>query len=74
VFAEYSRDRHACESYDQFVNQEEPMMTDDCIGNYMFFTDPCSYDFNIVLSSSSKNFYEEEVVMIDDQNLRSREQ
>ena len=50
------------------------MMTVDCIANYMFLTDPCSYDFNIVLSSSSENFSEEEVVMIDDQNLRSREQ
>jgi len=74
VFVEYSRDRYACEAYDQCVNQEEPMMTDDCIGNYMFLTDPCSYDFNIVLSSSSANFSEEGVVMIDDQNLRSREQ
>jgi hypothetical protein len=74
VFAEYSRDRYACEAYDQFVNQEEPMMIDDCIGNYMFLTNPCSYDFFTVLSSSSENFSEEEVVMIDDQNLRSREQ
>jgi GAF domain-containing protein len=74
VFTEYSRDRYACEAYDQFVNQEEPMMTDDCIGNYMFLTNPYSYDFNTVLLSSSENFSEEEVVMIDDQNLRSREQ
>jgi hypothetical protein len=74
VFAEYSRDRYACEAYDQSVNQEEPMMTDDCTGNYMFLTKPCSYDFNTVLSSSSENFSKEEVVMIDDQNLRSREQ
>jgi hypothetical protein len=49
VWAEYSRDRYACEVYDQFVNQEEPMMIDDCIGNYVFLTDPCSYDFNTVL-------------------------
>jgi hypothetical protein len=74
VFAECSRDRYACEAYDQCVNQEEPMMTNDFIGNYMFLTDPFSYDFNIVLSSSFENFSEEEVVMIDDQNLRSREQ
>jgi hypothetical protein len=56
------------------VNQEETMMTDDCIGNYMFLTNPCSYDFNTVLSSSSEKFSEEELVMIYDQNLRSREQ
>ena len=74
VFAEYSRDRYACEAYDQCVNQEEPMMTDDCIGNYMFLTDPYSYDFNIVLSSSSEHFSEEKVIMMDDQDLNSREQ
>ena len=48
------------------------MITEDCIGNYMFLTDPYSYDFSTVLSSSSEHFSEEKVVMIDDQNLSSR--
>jgi hypothetical protein len=51
VCAEFSRDSYACEVYDQFVNQEEPMMTDDCIRNYIFLADPNSCDGNPVLSS-----------------------
>jgi hypothetical protein len=74
IFVEYSRNRYESEFYDQFANQDEPMITDDCIGNYMFLTDPYSYDFNIVLSSSSEHFSEEKVIMMDDQDLGSREQ
>jgi hypothetical protein len=73
TLAECSRERYECEFYDQFANQVEPMGTSDCIGNYIFLVDLNSYDFNTVLSSSSENVSEEEVVMIDDQNLRSRE-
>jgi len=31
IFAEYSRNRYELEFYDQFVNQDESMVTDDCI-------------------------------------------
>jgi len=50
------------------------MVTDDCIGNYIFSIDPYSYDFNIALSLSSEHFSEEKVVMINNQDLSSREQ
>jgi hypothetical protein len=74
VVAEISMDRYECEFYDQFANQEESMITDDCIGNYVFLIDPYSYDFNTILSSSFEHFSEEKVIMIDNQDLMSREQ
>jgi hypothetical protein len=72
--AKFSRDRYACEFYDQFANQVEPMITSDCIGNYTFLIDPNLYDVNLLLSSSCSHYYEEEVVVIDDQDLIIREQ
>ena len=39
VFGKYSKDKYESKFYDQFANQDEPMITDDCIGNYMFSTD-----------------------------------
>jgi hypothetical protein len=72
VLAEYSRDRYACEVYDQFVNQEDPMMTDDCIRNYMFLVDPNPCDGNLVLSSSCENYSDKEIVIFDDHELMSR--
>jgi hypothetical protein len=50
------------------------MITDDCIGNYMFLADHNPCDLNTALSSSSEHFSEEEVVVIDDHKLISREQ
>jgi hypothetical protein len=74
VFAEYSRDRYACEAYDQFVNQEEPMMTDDCIINYMFSADSYPCDGNPVLLSSCEHYSDKEIVVFDDHELISRGQ
>jgi hypothetical protein len=74
VFAEYSRDRYACEAYDQFVNQEEPMMTDDCIINYMFSAEPNPCDGNLVLLSSCQHHSDNEIVVFDDHELISRGQ
>jgi hypothetical protein len=71
VCAEYSRDRYGFEFHDQFANQEEPMVTDNYIGNYMFSVDPNSYDVKPVLSSSFVHLSEEEVTIIDDQSLIS---
>ena len=65
VCAEYSRDRYEFEFHDQFANQEEPMVTDNYIGNYMFSVDPNSYDVKPVLSSSFVHLSEEEVTIID---------
>jgi hypothetical protein len=74
VCAEFSRDRYACEVYDQFVNQEEPMMTDDCIRNYMFLADPNPCDGNPVLLSSCEHYSDKEIVIFDDHELISRGQ
>jgi hypothetical protein len=74
VCAEYSRDRYEFEFHDQFANQEEPMVTDNYIGNYMFSVDPNSYDVKPVLSSSFVHLSEEEVTIIDDQSLISKGQ
>jgi hypothetical protein len=74
IFAEYSRDRYACEAYDQFVSQEEPMMTDDCIINYMFSAEPNPCDGNLVLLSSCQHHSDNEIVVFDDHELISRGQ
>jgi hypothetical protein len=74
VFAEYSRDRYACEAYDQFESQEEPMMTDDCIINYMFSAELNPCDGNLVLLSSCQHHSDNEMVAFDDHELISRGQ
>jgi hypothetical protein len=74
TLAEYSRDRYACEAYDQFVNQEEPMMTDDCIINYMFSAEPNPCDGNLVLLSSCQHYSDNEIVVFDDHELISKGQ
>ena len=74
VFANYYQDRYESGFYDQFANQDEPMITDDCIGNYMFSTDLYSYDVNPVLSSYFEHYSQKEILMIDDQDLIIREQ
>jgi hypothetical protein len=74
VFAEYSRDRYACEAYDQFVNQEEPKMTDDFVINYMFSAVSYSCDGNPILLSSCQHHSDNEIVVFDDHELISRGQ
>jgi hypothetical protein len=74
VCAEYSRDRYDYEVYDQFVNQNEPMITNDYTGNYMFLVDQNAYDVKPILSSSCVHLSEKEVTIIDDQSLISRGQ
>jgi hypothetical protein len=59
VCAEYSKDRYDYEVYDQFVNQSEPMITNDCIENYMFLADHNPCHLNIALSSSAEDCSEE---------------
>jgi hypothetical protein len=73
IFAECSRNRYESECYDQFTNQDEPMVTNDFISNYIFSNDLYSYDLDIVSSSSSDHFSEEKVIMINDHKLISRE-
>jgi hypothetical protein len=74
VCIEYSRVRYEFEFHNQFANQEEPMVTDNYIGNYMFSVDQNSYDVKHVLSSSFVHLSEEEVTIIDDQSLISKGQ
>ena len=50
------------------------MITDDCIGNYMFSTNIYSYDVNLVLSSYYEHYSQKEILMIADQDLIIREQ
>ena len=50
------------------------MITDDCIGNYMFSTDLYSYHVNPVLSSYCEHYSQKGILMIDDQDLIIREQ
>jgi hypothetical protein len=57
--SEYSRDRYESEVYDQFANQNESMITNDCIENYMFLADHNPCHLNIALSSSAEDFSEE---------------
>jgi hypothetical protein len=52
TFAEYSKDRYACKFYDQFANQVEHVVTDDCIDNYMFLVDHNPCHLNTALSLS----------------------
>jgi hypothetical protein len=73
IFVECSRNMYESECYDQFANQDEPMVTNDCISNYIFSTDLYSYDLDIVSSSCSDHFSEEKVIMINDHKLISRE-
>ena len=49
------------------------MITDDCIGNYMFSIDIYSYDVNPVLSSYYEHYSQKEILMIDDQDLIIRD-
>jgi hypothetical protein len=74
VCAEYSRDRYEFVFHDQFANQEDSMVTDNYICNYMFSVDPNSYDVKPVLSSSFVHLSEEEVTIMDDQSLISKGQ
>ena len=74
VYAEYSRHRYTCEVYDQFVNQEDPMISDDCIGNYMFLVYSNPYDVNLVSLSYCEHYSDEEIVVFDDHKLISKGQ
>ena len=74
VCAEYSKDRYGYEFYDQFANQEEPMVTNDDIDNYIFSADQNSHDVKPIMSPSCVHLSEEEVTIFDDQSLISRRQ
>jgi len=64
TFAEYSRYRYSCKIYDQFTKRVEPMITNDCIDNYIFRVDYDLCHSNTALSSSSEHYSEEKFLMI----------
>ena len=74
MIAKYSQGRYEYGFYDQFANQDDPMITDYCIVNYLFSTDLYSYDVNPILSSYYEHYSQKEILMIDDQDLIIREQ
>ena len=57
TLAEHSRDRYSCKIYDQFAKRVEPMITNDCIDNYIFRADHNLCHSNISLSSSLEHFF-----------------
>jgi hypothetical protein len=75
TFVEYSRDRSACEFYNQFANHVEHVVIDDYIGNYMFLADHNPCHLNTTLSSSYDHDSEEmQIGIFYDHKLLSREQ
>jgi hypothetical protein len=68
VFADVSMDRYACQFHEQFSNNFEDEIVDDCIDNYMFLVDHNQYDLNPVLSLSYEHHFEEMIVATDDQD------
>lgn len=55
VCVEYSGDRYDYEVYDQFANQNQPMITHDRIENYMFLADHNPHHLDMALSSSTED-------------------
>jgi hypothetical protein len=49
------------------------MVTNDCIGNYMFLDDHSPCHLRIAPSSSAEHYSDEEIVVFDDHKLISRE-
>ena len=72
--AEHSRDRYSSKIYDQFAKRVEPMITNDCIDNYIFRADHNLCHSNTALSSSLEHFSEEEVIVFDDHKVITKEQ
>ena len=66
-------DSYAYQVYDQFSNHVEYTVIDDCIDNYIFLVDRKQCVSNIVSPLSYDHFYEEKVVVTDDQDLIIRE-
>jgi hypothetical protein len=74
IFADFSMDRNAYQSYDQFPEHFEHAAVDDCIDNYMFLVDHKYDALNSVVHLSCDHSYEEETATVDDQGLVSKEQ
>lgn len=60
--------------YDQFTKHVELMITNGCIDKYIFRVDHNLCHSNISPSLSSKNYFEEEVIVFDDHKVITKEQ
>jgi hypothetical protein len=74
TFAYFSMGRNTYQSYDHLPKHFEHVAMVDCIDNCMFLADH-SYDvLNPVAPLSCDHYYEEEMEIVDDQELVSKEQ
>ena len=62
---------HACGS---FWNHFEHAVTYDCINNYMFLANHSRNVLIHAMQSSYDHFYEDKILILDDQELISKEQ
>jgi hypothetical protein len=73
IFADVSMVRYACQFHEQFSNNFEDEIVDVCINNYIFLADNDQYALNPFSSSYYEHQSEERVVVMDDQDLITRE-
>ena len=66
-------DQDVHHAYDQFPNHFEHALKDDCIDNYIFLVDHNQDALNHVIQLSYDLFYEEENVILDDQEFLMKE-
>jgi len=69
TFANLSRDRYSYKVYDQFTNLVKPMITHDCIDNYIFIADQNLCYSNTTLSLFFERYSREEVKGVDDHKV-----
>lgn len=73
-FSDFSMDQDVHHFYDQFPNQFEPTVVDGCRDDHMFLADYNQDVLNPAIQLSYDHFYEEEVVILNDQELLMKEQ
>jgi len=73
-FSYFSIDRDVHHVYDHFPNLFEYTSNDGCIDDYMFLVDYNLDVLNHAVQTSCDHLYEEEVVVLDDQELLMKEQ
>ena len=66
-------DRYAYQVCNQFSNHVDYTIADDCLDNYTFLDDHNQCVSNTALSLSYDHFYEEKFIVIDAQDLITRE-
>jgi len=69
IFSYFSMDQDVHHADDQFRNHFEHALKDDFIDNYIFLADHSHDALNLAIQLSYDLFYEEENVILDDQEL-----